>query len=135
MPYCCPCLTAFWPLEYGGAPPALNPSIIQFICVAPRCRVVVCFFFFSLLACVGLSLLGVLDGHSSFIYFSWRGVKRTRVALLLITVSFSSWLCISLHCKASYPITSELVYCAGRLKLVHVVLPLPTSYPLSAVHR
>ena len=88
-----------------------------------------------LLACHGLSLLYVLDERSSFIYFSWRGVQRTRLALLLITVSFSSWLCISLRYKASHPIASELVHCAGCLKLVHVVLPLPTPCPLSAVHR
>ena len=37
--------------------------------------------------------------RSSFVYFS--GVQRTRLALLLITASFLSWLCISLHYKVS----------------------------------
>ena len=39
------------------------------------------------------------------------------VARQLFTVSFSSWLCFSLHCKAFHPIAYELVHCVGRLKM------------------
>jgi len=43
--------------------------------------------------------------------------------VLVVALHFS-------HYKASHPIASELVHCAGRLKLVHVVLLLPMSCPL-----
>jgi len=46
-----------------------------------------------------LSTNGRERERSSFVYFS--GVQRTRLALLLITVSFSSWPCNLLHCKVS----------------------------------
>ena len=63
-----------------------------------------------------LSTNGRERERSSFVHFS--GVQHTRLALLLITVSFSSWPCNSLHCKVSSSIHIHapwLLFCFSDL--------------------